>query len=90
MTGYVTHASDRCLWAYRIPNLITDYERRKGLEWLDAVDREVEIVEREGHPGPPLDQALMLREDHSIGWSHDARWEHFLSIANVLPGEGKN
>ncbi|KAF8549438.1 alpha/beta-hydrolase [Imleria badia] len=88
--GYVTHATDRCLWALRIPSLTTDHQRRKALEWLDAVDMEVKILEREDDPGRPLDQALTLREDQSIGWSHDARWEHFLTIAGVLPGEGNN
>ena len=81
----MTHASDRCLWAVRIPNLSTQTE--KALEWLDAVDREVEILEREGPSDRPLDQALTLKED-SIAWSQDTRYERFLTIAGVLPGEG--
>jgi len=84
--GYVTHATDRCLWTVRIPSL-RPAETKKALEWLDAVDKEVAILEQEGHSGKPLDQALTLKEDQCIAWSHDERWERFLAIAAVLPGE---
>jgi carboxylesterase type B len=84
--GYVTHATDRCLWALRIPSL--DLQTTKALEWLDAVDKEVEILERDGPSDRPLDQALTLKEDQSIGWSQDARYDHLLAIAGVLPSEG--
>ncbi|KAF8137391.1 Alpha/Beta hydrolase protein [Boletus edulis] len=84
--GYVTHATDRCLWMVRIPSLSLS-QKEKALEWLDAVDKEVEILEREDHSSRPLDQALMLKEDQSIVWSLDARWNRFLAIAGVLPDE---
>lgn len=82
----MTHATDRCLWTVRIPSL-RPAETKKALEWLDAVDKEVAILEQEGHSGKPLDQALTLKEDQCIAWSHDERWERFLAIASVLPGE---
>lgn len=85
----MTHATDRCLWALRIPNL-TQSQQEKTLAWLDAVDREVRILERESDLGRPLNQALTLRADQSIGWSEDTRYERFLDIASVLPGEGDN
>ncbi|KAG6377518.1 hypothetical protein JVT61DRAFT_15326 [Boletus reticuloceps] len=84
--GYVTHATDRCLWMVRIPSLSLS-QKEKALEWLDAVDKEVEILEREDHSGRPLDQALTLKEDQSMVWSLDARWNRFLAIAGVLPDE---
>lgn len=83
----MTHATDRCLWALRIPSLYPP-GTAKALEWLDAVDKEVETLEREGPSDRPLDQALTLKEDQSIAWSQDARYERFLAIAGVLPGEG--
>lgn len=86
MSRYVTHATDRCLWAVRIPSLNLP-QKEKALEWLDVVDREVEIMEREGHSGKPLELALTLKENQSIAWSEDARWEQLLIIAGVLPGE---
>lgn len=87
-TGYVTHATDRCLWMVRIPSLYP-HQKEKSLEWLDAVDREVEIVERGGHSGGPLELVVMLKEDQSIAWSEDARREQLFTIAGVLPGERK-
>ncbi|KAI9567483.1 Alpha/Beta hydrolase protein [Boletus coccyginus] len=72
----------------RIGGFATGYE--KTLAWLDAVDREVGILERESDLGRPLNQALTLRADQSIGWSEDTRYERFLDIASVLPGEGDN
>jgi hypothetical protein len=33
-------------------------------------------------------QFLTLKEDQSIGWTSDGRWEELLNMADILPGEG--
>ncbi|KAH0835951.1 Alpha/Beta hydrolase protein [Lanmaoa asiatica] len=86
VAGYVTHATDRCLWTVRIPSLNLP-QKEKALEWLDVIDREVEILESGGNSGRPLELALTLKEDQSIAWSEDTRWEQFITTAGVLPGE---
>ena len=85
--GYVTHGTDRCFWALRLPNL-TDAQQKVAIAWLDAVDKEVEILEREGKPTRPVHEALTLREDQTIAWQVDARWDRLMDIVSTLPGEG--
>ncbi|KIJ62159.1 hypothetical protein HYDPIDRAFT_136701 [Hydnomerulius pinastri MD-312] len=84
--GYVTHATDRCLWTVRVHSLNLP-QKEKALEWLDVIDREVEILEREGQSSKPLEVALTLKEDQTIDWAEDARWAQLMNIASILPGE---
>ncbi|KAN0088307.1 Alpha/Beta hydrolase fold [Tylopilus felleus] len=85
--GFVTHGTDRCFWALRLPSL-TDPQKKVAVAWLDAIDDEFAILEREGKPKRPLNQALTLREDQTIEWQEDKRWDQFMGIVEVLPGEG--
>lgn len=77
VAGYVTHTTDRYPWTVRIPNL-TPPQKEKVLQLLDAVDREVGILEHESASGWPLNQAFTLRADQSIRWSEDKRYERAL------------
>ncbi|KAG8221138.1 Alpha/Beta hydrolase protein [Butyriboletus roseoflavus] len=85
--GLVTHGTDRCFWALRVPSL-TAAQKEVAVAWLDAIDKEFQILEREGKPTRPLHQALTLREDQTIAWQDDKRWDQLMNVAKVLPGEG--
>jgi len=84
--GYVTHGTDRSFWALRVPNLNAS-QKKVAVAWLDAIDAEVNILEREGRPTRPLTQALTLREDQTVAWQEDKRWDEVMNIVKVLPGE---
>jgi hypothetical protein len=66
---------------------LTDPQKKVAVAWLDAIDDEFAILEREGKPKRPLNQALTLREDQTIEWQEDKRWDQFMGIVEVLPGE---
>lgn len=85
--GLVTHGTDRCLWALRVPTL-TDPQKKVAVAWLDAIDKAIETVEREGKPTRPLNQALTLREDQTIAWQDDKKWDRLMDIVKVLAEEG--
>ncbi|KAI0084081.1 carboxylesterase [Irpex rosettiformis] len=84
--GYVTHGTDRALWAFRLPTLQED-QVGVARSWLDAIAREVEALEKAGKPLRTAREVLALRKDKSIGWEEDARWEHYMKLRCALPGE---
>ncbi|KAI6023320.1 Alpha/Beta hydrolase protein [Pisolithus marmoratus] len=64
--GYIIHATDRRLWALRVS--ITSFPQREvAITWLDVIDKELNIPEREGKQMRALNQALTLPEDQTIG-----------------------
>lgn len=65
-------------------------QKRVAVAWLDAIDNEFMILEREGKPTRPLNQALTLREDQTIAWQDDERWGRAMEIVKLLPGEGSS
>jgi hypothetical protein len=88
--GYVTHATDRPLWAFRLPVLEED-QVKIAREWLESVDRETKAAEKKDKPsgGDPRD-VLMLRKDKTIGWEKDSLWDEMMRLGNALGvlGEG--
>ncbi|EIW75118.1 carboxylesterase [Coniophora puteana RWD-64-598 SS2] len=95
--GYVTHATDRPLWALRTPELSPEQEH-VALAWLDAID--AAHAELEGGQGSGVlawlrtktrgvKDILTLKEDKTIGWTVDKKWDELMSIVPVLPGESK-
>jgi len=83
--GYVTHGTDRCLWALRRPNLDTK-QWDTANRWIEAVDKELKKVIHSGNPHQPR-EVLTLKEDQSIGWTNDERWNEFMDLVDILPGE---
>jgi hypothetical protein len=58
--------------------------------WLNSIDREIDEVKRnEGvKTVAEMKRILTLRENQSIGWEDDHRWDRILRLAGaVLPGE---
>ena len=88
VSGYVTHATDRSLWALRIPTLKPN-QVDIALAWLDTIAAEVKILE-EGSDGSQrtYQDILALKTDRSIGWIVDEHWARKMELAHVLPGEG--
>ncbi|KAF9233740.1 Alpha/Beta hydrolase protein [Melanogaster broomeanus] len=85
--GLVTHGTDRCFWALRVPSMNVP-QKEVAVAWLDAIDKEFEILEREGKPTRALNQALTLKENQTIAWEDDKRFAQLMEVAKVLPGEG--
>ncbi|KAI6112903.1 Alpha/Beta hydrolase protein [Pisolithus sp. B1] len=84
--GLVTHGTDSCLWALRVP-IMSISQKEVAVAWLDAIDKELSNLECEGKQTRALNQALTLREDRTIGWVEDRDWDRLMGIAKVLPGE---
>lgn len=89
--GYVTHGTDRCLWAFRLP-VLTPPQVDVARAWLNTIDEEVKKMKSSGseyNSGENGDvrKVLTLYEDMSIGWTMDERWEEIMRLTKVLPGE---
>ncbi|KAH7926008.1 alpha/beta-hydrolase [Leucogyrophana mollusca] len=84
--GWVTHGTDRVFWALRKPSM-TAAQIQTAVAWLDAVDKEIAILESEGRAMQAVTKILTLNEDHSISWNDDKRWDQLMKIAKILPGE---
>lgn len=85
-SGYVTHGTDRALWAFRLPALKGD-QVDVARSWLDTIAREVELLEKAGKSLKSEREVLTLREDKSIIWQEDTKWEHYMKLRHTLPGE---
>lgn len=89
LLGYVTHGGDRVFWAFRSDMLYGD-QVETARSWLDAVDKGIEElkVDKVGRDKESLRRVLTLREDRTIGWDDDHRWDAMMHLAaGVLPGE---
>ncbi|TFK34010.1 carboxylesterase [Crucibulum laeve] len=84
--SYVTHGSDRCLWAFRLPNL-TKEQVEITKRWLNRFFEELKTLEKEGKSSSGLKTVLALREDRTIGWDLDEKWDRLMSLRDILPGE---
>ncbi|KAI0068602.1 carboxylesterase [Artomyces pyxidatus] len=85
--GYVTHGTDRPLWAFLTP-VLRPAQIDVARAWLTAVDRElakIEGVEKSEHG---VTEVLTLQEDKTILWKEDGRWEDVMALRKALPGEG--
>ncbi|KAF8997843.1 carboxylesterase [Cyathus striatus] len=82
--GYVTHGSDRCLWALRVPNLDED-QVGVAKDWVDKVQKEIKQLEWNSRRSQI--ELLALQEDKSIGWTKDHKWEWFMKLHDIVPGE---
>lgn len=62
--GYVTHGTDRALWALRVP-ILSEEQQAIAKAWLDAIDEE-SLRLNEGGNGRSADDILVLKEDRVI------------------------
>ena len=82
--GYVTHATDRPLWAFLLPALTGD-QVAVARNWLEAIDRETTTLE--DAPKRDVKDVLVLTEDRKIEWREDGRWESIMKLRGAVPGE---
>ncbi|TDL14924.1 carboxylesterase [Rickenella mellea] len=84
--GYVTHATDQTLWKYRVPTLLPE-ELSVAREWLDSIDNEINLLEREGRSVKGLKDVLTLRVDRSIAWTEDQKYDEVMRLIKAFPNE---
>jgi len=58
-----------------------------ALAWLHAVDAEIRRLQAGGAP-KGLKNILALKEDKTVGWIEDAKWDGYMKAKVALPGEG--
>ncbi|RXW23456.1 hypothetical protein EST38_g2421 [Candolleomyces aberdarensis] len=80
--GYVTHGTDRALWALRLP-VLTEDEQNVARRWLDVFEEESKKL-LAGKGSRDKDDVLVLKEDRSIGWTKDREWEKYEKLAKTL------
>lgn len=85
MIGYVTHGSDRSLWAFRLP-ILEPPQVDVARNWLNAIAEAVQDVEKGNMRG--VRDILTLKEDRTIEWTVDGRWDELMRLKVALPGEG--
>ena len=85
-TGFVTHATDRVLWAFRVP-VLRSAQAEVARAWLTIIAAELQKLETEGKSGRGVKEILTLREDKTIEWMEDARWDGVIKKAKAFPGE---
>ncbi|KAJ3519234.1 hypothetical protein NM688_g9330 [Phlebia brevispora] len=81
---YVTHGTDRPLWALRIPTL-TDEQLMTARQWLDVIARETDALKDK--PRQSARDVLVLTEEREIKWMEDIRWEEMMKLSQAVPGE---
>ncbi|PPQ74026.1 hypothetical protein CVT24_012622 [Panaeolus cyanescens] len=87
--GYVTHGCDRVLWALREPSLQGD-QRDIAIAWLNRVYEELDTARSVGsNYRRPLTSVLTLKENKTIDWAEDARWDEMMEL-NAAVGEFKS
>jgi len=85
--GYVTHATDRSLWTLAVPWLQPS-QLDVATAWLDAIAAEVNDLESNTKKVHGVREMLTLKDNRTIEWTADSRWEDVMRLATVLPGEG--
>ncbi|KAJ7708713.1 Alpha/Beta hydrolase protein [Mycena rosella] len=87
--GYVTHGSDKVLWAFRTPELIQDNIIPDQIDtartWLRRVAEELEAVESAGKNIRGPKDILILGEDRVVEWEQDEKWDEKMRLLSALP-----
>ncbi|PPQ70238.1 hypothetical protein CVT26_014485 [Gymnopilus dilepis] len=80
--GYVTHGSDRAIWALRTPALEGD-QIEVAKQWLDRISEEVRQMNA-GESCLNSRHMLTLKEDKTIDWTTDEKWKDILKLEGLL------
>ncbi|KAJ7807259.1 Alpha/Beta hydrolase protein [Mycena olivaceomarginata] len=83
--GYVTHGTDRALWAFRVPDL-TESQIGIARTWLTRVEEETAAVESAGKPLRGPKDILILAEDRGVEWTEDLQWDEKMRLLSAFPG----
>lgn len=82
--GYVTHGTDRALWAFRG---LTAPQVAVARAWLDAIDQAIQELESQHPDKRDWKKVLALQTDRQIEWTTDENWEDATKMRKLLPGE---
>ena len=87
--GYVTHGTDRYLWTLRLPILKPD-QIVAARTWLDVIDAETKALEAglNANARDPK-KVLALREDKTVAWKEDEKWDHLMRLRVAIPTENE-
>ncbi|PFH50958.1 hypothetical protein AMATHDRAFT_60152 [Amanita thiersii Skay4041] len=85
--GYVTHGTDRCLWALRKPSLTAE-QVEIAQTWLNAFFDKAKAVQGSGSPQEEVYTVLTLGDDKQVQWGKDERWDRFCKILDHLVSRG--
>jgi len=69
------------LWALRIPSLKQD-QVDVAKRWLSKVTEEVNKLESGTHRD--VRDVITLKEDRTIGWTKDEKWDTLMKVEKVL------
>ena len=81
----MTHGCDRILWALRIPSL-ENSQVEVARSWLNKVAKEVEAM-GSGKTRFNLRRILTLKEDMTIEWMDDTKWDELTKLRDTLFGK---
>ena len=71
------------MWALRLPILEQDQvEVVRG--WVDKVAEEVNKLMKGESTGLDVRDMITLKEDRSIGWTKDERWDNLMKLEKAL------
>ncbi len=80
----MTHATDRALWALRLPELKDD-QSTVARSWVSTI---TEYVKRaEAGDVLALKTIVTLTEDKQIREVEDTKWDAYMRLRTTLPGE---
>ncbi|KAJ7493353.1 Alpha/Beta hydrolase protein [Mycena galericulata] len=82
--GYVTHGTDRVLWAFRVPTMIKS-QIEIARNWLTRVYEELDAVESAGEPLRGPQAILVLAEDKGVEFTEDLQWDEKMRLLSALP-----
>lgn len=82
----MTHATDRAMWAFRIPELTTP-QLEVVRSWLDAIDQATQELEHQHLKRRDLKEVLTLQVDKKIEWAVDVGWDDAMKMRKLFPGE---
>ena len=71
------------LWALRIPSLKPD-QVDVAKEWINSIAEEVNKLMNGESAREDLRDMITLKEDRSIGWTKDEKWDTLIKLEKVL------
>lgn len=82
--GYVTHGTDRPLWAVRD---LTAPQMEVARAWLNAIDRETQELEFPHPDKRDWKRVLTLQNDQQIEWTTDENWHDATKMRKLFRGD---
>ena len=76
------------LWAFRVP-VLQSSQVEVTRAWLTIIAAELQKLETEGKSSRGVKEILTLREDKTIEWMEDERWDGVIKKAKAFPGEAR-